>query len=380
MDAASAGAQHQHVFRRRTAPGASPGSVVSAPEAMPPRMQVFAYGPAALDERCASTPEEMEDLLENHRVTWLNVDGVDHAGTVKQIGQMLGLHPLALEDVVHVHQRAKVEDYDGVLFIVARMVRMVGSAVEDDEPPAPANVRLETEQLSLFLGKNFVVTFQEEGEVDCLGPVRERLRKHDGRLRHKGPDYLAYAILDAVTDGYFPVLEWYSDILDDVEDVLDAEYGTQELRRIHGIRKDLLTLRRLAWPLREVYQILQRDTYEMISADTRIFLRDCYDHTVQILDVLESHREICSDLRENYFSMLSKRTNDVMRVLTVISTIFIPLSFVAGLWGMNFDPSASPYNMPELQLQYGYPAALGVMTLIVVSLLWFFWRKGWLGR
>lgn len=382
MDAESPRAPRQRIFRRRTAPGAAPGSIVSAPDAVVPPMQVFAYGPEELIERDISDPGELEENLGRHPVTWLNVDGVAHAETVERIGRILNLHPLALEDVVNVHQRAKVEDYEGVLFIVARMVRMV-DAPEADESNRKAfeGVQfLETEQLSLFLGKGFVVTFQEEGEVDCLDPVRERLRKNHSRLRKSGPDRLAYAILDAVTDGYFPVLESYSDALEDVEDFLETEYDPHELRRIHDIRKDLLTLRRLAWPLREVFQVLQRDTYTSILPETRVFLRDCYDHTVQILDVLDTHREICADLREYYFSTLSQRTNDIVKVLTVISTIFIPLSFVAGLWGMNFDAAASPYNMPELHARYGYPSALGLMAVIVSGLLWYFWRKGWLGR
>jgi magnesium transporter len=342
-------------------------------------MQLFCYGPAELKECDVRNPGELAQFLGHQPVTWLNVDGVGHAGTIEQLGRALGLHPLALEDVVHVHQRAKVEDYEGVLFIVARMVRLVAEGPPGDDAAAEGHPRLETEQLSLFLGPNFVVTFQEEGDVDCLEPVRERLRKNHGKLRQAGADHLAYAILDAVTDGYFPVLEWYSDALDDVEDNLDTNYDPQELKRIHEIRTDLLTLRRLAWPLREALQNLQRDTHAGVTPETRIYLRDCYDHTVQILDVLETYREICADLREFYFSTLSQRTNDIVKVLTVISTIFIPLSFVAGVWGMNFD-RRSPWNMPELGWWYGYPFALAVMLLIVAVLMCYFWRKGWLRR
>jgi len=347
-------------------------------------MQVFSYGPAEIHEREITDVSELELIVGQQPVTWLNVDGVGHAGTVEQIGRTFGLHPLALEDVVHVHQRAKVEAYDGLLFIVARMVRIVDrcdASAGDRHPHSSTPVPcLDTEQLSIFLGSNFVITFQEEGDEDCLEPLRERLRKNLGRLRHAGPDYLAYGILDAVTDGYFPVLEWYSDELDRVEDALDANYDPQELRRIHTIRSDLLTLRRAAWPLREALQNLQRDTHSGIMPETRIYLRDCYDHTVQILDVLETYREICADLREFYFSTLSQRTNEIMKVLTIISTIFIPLSFVAGIWGMNFDPDSSPWNMPELRWRYGYPSALGFMLLVVAALFYFFWRRGWLRR
>lgn len=379
----SLAAPHRHrVFQRRTGPGAAPGSVVSAPDAAPPTMQVFCYGPGEIEERDVENVAELGGRVGQKPVTWLNVDGVAHAETVEQIGRAFGLHELALEDVVHVHQRAKVEEYDGVLFIVARMVRIVPTSDDADVAAGDGETggrpRLETEQISLFLGRNFVITFQEEGDEDCLEPVRERLRRNHGQLRKAGPDHLAYAILDAVTDSYFPVLEWYSDELDSVEDALDSEYDPQELRRIHDIRTDLLTLRRLAWPLREALQNLQRDSHAGIAAETRIYLRDCYDHTVQILDVLETYREICADLREFYFSTLSQRTNDIMKVLTIISTIFIPLSFVAGVWGMNFDPDSSPWNMPELRWRLGYPFALGLMLLIVGGLVCYFWRKGWL--
>jgi len=344
-------------------------------------MQAFCYGPNELVERDVAAVSELADVMGHHPVLWLNVDGVEHAATVEQIGRAFGLHPLALEDVVHLHQRAKVEEYDGVLYIVGRMVRMNRHADSSDLATGIASrSRLDTEQISIFLGQNFVITFQQEGEEDCLEQLRERLRRNYGRIRQAGPDYLAYAILDAVTDGYFPVVEKYSDELDAVEDALDSEYDPQELRRIHDIRTDLLTLRRLAWPLREALQHLQRDSYSQITPETRIYLRDCYDHTVQILDVLETYREICADLREYYFSTLSQRTNEIVKVLTIISTIFIPLSFIAGVWGMNFDPDSSPWNMPELRWHYGYPASLGLMALIVTCLLVYFWRKGWLRR
>lgn len=344
-------------------------------------MQAFCYGVFGCEEHAVTNLDEFAKHIGDQPVTWLNIDGVKHAPTVEQIGRMFGLHPLALEDVVHVHQRAKVEEYDGVLFIVARMVRLSdGPADTSTGSESAERIRLETEQVSIFLGPNFVITFQEEGDEDCLEPVRERLRKNSGRIRQSGPDYLAYTILDAVTDGYFPVLEWYSDQLDDVEDALDTRYDPQELRRIHDIRTDLLTLRRLAWPLREAFQNLQRDSHSRIAPETRIYIRDCYDHTVQILDVLETYREICADLREFYFSTLSQRTNEIVKVLTIISTIFIPLSFVAGVWGMNFNPHASPWNMPELESRYGYPAALTLMFLIFVALMVYFWRKGWLKK
>ncbi len=370
--------QHHRVFQRRTEPGAPPGSVISLPDALPPKMQVFSYGPGKLIERDITSPNELTELVGRLPVTWVNVDGLGHADTIQKMGEIFSLHPLALEDVVHVHQRSKVEDYAGQLFIVARMVRMrPPDAVKDD---ADAREKLETEQISMFLGKDFVLTFQEEGEEDCLEPLRERLRKDLGRARQSSPDNLAYAILDAVTDGYFPVIEWYSEELDRVEDALDHGPTVEQLRRIHRLRADLLTLRRSAWPLRDALQHLQRDTYPLITPETRVYLRDCFDHTVQIIDVLETYREICGDLREFYFSTLGQRTNEIMKVLTIISTIFIPLSFVAGVYGMNFNTEISKWNMPELNWRLGYPFSLAIMSAITAGLLYYFWRKGWFGR
>lgn len=385
MSASPVSVPHRRrVFHRRTAPGAAPGSVVGVPDAAPPKIQAFSFGPSQLQEIDVRDVRELESLVGQQPVTWVNVDGLGHAETIQRIGRLFKLHPLSLEDVVHVHQRAKVEAYEGVLFIVARMVRLVDhhaelqAAADDESPGRPA--RLETEQISIFLGKDFVITFQEEGDVDCLEPVRDRLRRDLGRIRHLGADHLAYAILDAVTDDYFPVLEWYGEELGEVEDRLDAAYDPQELRRIHDIRTDLLTLRRAAWPLREALQHLQRDTYPLVTPETRIYLRDCYDHTVQVIDVLETYREICADLREYYFSTLGQRTNDIMKVLTIIATIFIPLSFVVGVWGMNFDTAVSPWNMPELEWRFGYPLAWGVILLIAGGMMIYFWRKGWLQR
>lgn len=351
-------------FRRRTAPGESPGTFVTNPESPKPEIHVIRYDTDELTEVTIEDVRDLPPLLEQAGVIWVNVYGLGDAAIIQQLGEIFDVHKLALEDVVHVHQRAKVEEYEEHLFIVCRMVSL-------------KNKRLETEQLSMFLGSNFVLTFQER-LGDCLEPVRERIRKKRGRIRNVGADYLAYALIDAILDGYFPVLEGYGNRLDEIEGQVVAEAGNEAIAAIHRIRGDLLVLRKTIWPHREAVNTLLRDVHPLIHADTLLYLRDCYDHTVQIIDVTETYREVCSDLRDFHFSQVSQRTNDVMRVLTIIATIFIPLSFVAGLYGMNFDPEASPWNMPELKWRYGYPFALTVMASMTVGLLVFFWKRGWI--
>jgi magnesium transporter len=354
-------------FHRRTPPGASPGTLVADPRARPPRMTVFAYGPAEtgeLVERTIEDPEELRPLVGRGLVVWLNVDGLGDADKVLRIGEIFGLHRLALEDVLNTHQRPKVEPYGEHRFIVAKMVEWKD--------------RLETDQLSLFLGQDFVVTFQEK-PGDGFGNVRERLRAGRGLLRKSGPDYLAYALLDAVVDGYFPVLEVYGEGLEALEDRIVLELPRDCLLHIHETRRDLLTLRRAVWPLREAINQLLREADTPIQKETRLYLNDCYDHTVQIMDLVETYREVASGLMEVYLSSMGNRLNEVMKMLTIIATIFIPLTFVAGVYGMNFDPDSSPWNMPELRWFYGYPACLLVMAIIAGVLLFYFKRRGWLG-
>jgi magnesium transporter len=352
-------------FRRRTPPGAAPGTVAVDPKAARTVVRVISYGPDDCQEEEVSDLDSLAELVGQRPVTWVDVQGLGDAETVTKLGEIFQLHPLALEDVVNTHQRAKVEDYGDYLFIVVRMLTADG--------------RLDTEQVGMFLGANFVLTFQER-PGDCLDPVRKRLRQAKGRIRNVGADYLAYALLDAVVDAYFPALEQYGESLDRLDDEISARPTPATIAGIHQLRSDLLLLRRAIWPLRDELGGLAREPNPLISEETRIFLRDCYDHAVQIIDLVETCREMCSDLREYYLSTVNNRMSEVMKVLTVIATIFIPLGFVAGLYGMNFDPNVSPWNMPELRWPAGYPFALGVMAAIAVGQLLFFWRRGWLGR
>ena len=352
------------VVRRRTPPGASPGTILPDPKSPRPVIRVLAYDEARCTEKRIDRVEQISALLPEWPVVWINVDGLGDAATIEKLGKMFNLHRLTLEDVVNVHQRAKVEQYDDYLFIVGRM-----ALVHDG--------KLATEQVAMFLGKNWVLTFQERAG-DCFDPVRERIRKQRGRIRSAVTDYLTYALLDAVVDSYFPVLELYGEKLAALEDEVMAHADRETVRQIHEVRGDLLVLRRGIWPHREALAALARDENPLISAETRVYLRDCYDHTIQIIDLLEGDRELCSDLRDYYLSTISNRMNEVMKVLTIIATIFIPLSFIAGVYGMNFDPAASRWNMPELKWAFGYPFALGLMAAVAGALLIYFWRKGWL--
>jgi magnesium transporter len=295
---------------------------------------------------------------------WVNVDGLGDAEVIERIGEMFGLHRLTLEDVIHVHQRAKAEYFKEYIFVVVRMFSL-GS-------------QLETEQLGIVFGKDFVLTFQEGKPGDVLEPLRERLRKARGSLRTGGPDYLAYAMVDAVTDCYFPVLGCYADKLDGLEDEVLGQSYLDVIWRIHGIKRDLLTLYNSILPQRDLVQSLMRDPSPLVGEDSRLHLRDVADHTGQILDLLNSYREMAQALIEIHLNIASNRMNEVMQVLTLVSVIFIPLTFVAGVYGMNFDPYSSPYNMPELRARLGYPITLGAMALMVGVMLYYFRRRGWL--
>jgi magnesium transporter len=356
--------KHRHAFRRQSSPGAPPGTVAVDPAAAQPVMDCLAFDDQRLVETRLQRPEQALEYMGHWPVTWVNVCGLGDAEVLQGLGRAFGLHPLALEDVVNVHQRAKVEQYGAHLFIVARMPRDGG--------------RLDTEQVSLFLGRDFVLTFIED-PGDCFDAVRSRLRHDRGRIREFGPDHLAYALLDAVVDAYFPVLERYGELLDHLEEEALTRRGRGTIARIHAVKTDLLALRRAVWPHRELFNALVRDPNPLITAETRVYFRDCYDHAVQMIDLLELYRELGSDLRDLYLTSVSNRMNEVMKVLTVITTIFMPLTLITGIYGMNFDTAASPWNMPELGWRFGYPIVLATMAAVTAGMLFVFRRQGWLG-
>lgn len=348
-----------------TAPGASPGTLVVEPGASATRIEIYAYDADHIEHRQLASAAEIGPWIGRYAVLWVNVAGLGDPDVLSEIAAMLGLHRLALEDVVNVHQRPKVEEYGELLFVVTRMPR----------EGAP----IETEQVSLVLGNRLLLSFQEHAG-DCLGQVRQRLMKPVGKIRTAGPDYLAYAILDAITDAFFPVMESFGERLERIEDETLASPGPSTIAEIHGVKRELLQLRRVVWPKREMLSALCREDSPLLTASTHVYLRDCYDHAVQLIDVLENFREIASGLTDVYLSSASQRMNEIMKVLTIISTIFIPLTFIAGVYGMNFDRQGSPFNMPELGWYLGYPLCLLLMAIIAISLVFFFRRKGWLGK
>jgi len=347
-------------------PGAMPGTLTIEADAPAPVITLIDYGEHTAVRRMLDTPEEAIPFLDSETVSWVDVKGLGNEDTLQRLGQVFSLHPLVLEDVVNVPQRPKVEEYADQLLLIARMVTLKDSGRG-----------FVSEQVSFILGRNYLLTVQEEPDYDCFGPVQDRIRLSKGNIRKQGSDFLAYALIDAVIDGFFPVLESYGEILEELEDEVVVCPDRQTLERIHGIKRELLALRRAIWPQRDAINSLIRDGSALISEDVRIYLRDCYDHTVQVLDMVETYREIASSLMDVYLSSVSNRMNEVMKLLTVISSIFIPLTFVAGVYGMNFNPEASPFNMPELNWYFGYPLCWGVMLAIAGSLIMYFRKKGW---
>jgi magnesium transporter len=357
--------RHRRKLERRSPPGSPPGLLTVDPSSPRPVVRAMAYGPEGIFEADVTAElDKVPQLLRDWPVIWINVDGLGDAETIRRIGEIFHLHPLALEDAISVHQRAKVEQYPDHLFVVARMMEL--------------HDRLLSDQLSLFVGKGFVVTFQETAG-DSFDPVRDRLRRGKGRLRTAGSDFLAYSLIDAVVDAYFPIIEAYGERLEEIEDEVILRPSRTTIVRVHEIKRELLVIRRAIWPLREAINTFFREPSSLISDETRLHLRDCYDHTIQVIDLCETYRELGSGLMETYLSSIGNRTNEVMKVLTIIATIFIPLTFIAGLYGMNFKTEKSPLNMPELDWYWGYPFCLAVMAVVAGGMLFFFWRRGWLG-
>lgn len=343
--------------------GGSPGQIISDPLAAKPVIHVLAFSAVEIVDKQLTDLNDIESMLHRFPVTWVNIDGLGDADVVQEIGRIFGFHRLALEDVVNVNQRAKLEHYQDHHYLVTRILTL--------------QEQLDSEQLSIFVGRNFVVTFQEH-PGECLNPVRTRIRANTGKIRTAGPDYLVYSILDAVIDSYFPLLETYGERMDSIEDEILDGHRADEISRIHNVKRDLLSLRRAVWPLRDITNTLVRDVQPPFTEETRIYLRDCYDHVVRIMDLVETYRELASDLMDLYLSMVSFKLNEVMKVLTIISTIFIPLTFIVGVYGMNFDTNSSPWNMPELNLYYGYPIVMGGMFILALFLLAFFRKKQWI--
>ena len=331
-----------------------------------PHIVLVDYGPEHISEHVLAKIEDCVPFLDKESISWLDIRGISHKQTFVKLREIFKIHPLALADMVNVPQRPKTESYPDQHLIITRMVSLVGH-------------QLQTEQFAILFGKGFVVTVQEEPDVDCLDPLRERIRVSSGHIRNAGADYLAYALFDAVIDGFYPVLERYGEALEELELRLLSPQGAASTD-IFAIKRELLELRRAIWPQREVLTQIMRDESTHVHQATRPYFRDTYDHAVQIMDMVETFRELASSLMDLHMSTISNRLNEVMKVLTIVSTIFLPMTFVAGVYGMNFNPDRSPYNMPELNWFYGYPFSLVLMVASVVILLLFYRSKGWIGR
>jgi magnesium transporter len=347
--------------RVRIRPGTFPGTLMPAgPDGVRARLTLIAFDRDRVHEAPVATVDEAVSAIPAGAVAWLNVDGLDPV-TLAALGRQWGLHPLALEDAMDVPQRPKVERYDKHVFMVLRTLRL-------DPPPLLA---IEEEQVSVFFGDRWIITVQEREGGDCFEPVRDAIRQGRGRIREAGADYLAYLLLDAVVDAYFPVLESLDDRMHALESAALEHAGGDTLRELQRLRHDLLAVRRAVWPVREEIGVLQRDESRLIAAETHVFLRDAYDHALLALEVVETLRDTSTTVMEVYLSVQNQRLNEVMKVLTVIATLFIPLTFIASIYGMNFQ------FMPELHWRYGYPYALGLMALTATAMVLYFKRRGW---
>ncbi|QQS34935.1 MAG: magnesium/cobalt transporter CorA [Ignavibacteriales bacterium] len=329
------------------------------------RISLFDYSSSDFVEKEIKNIDELDKLSFDKRVNWINISGIHDIAAIEKIGVIFNLHPLVLEDIVNVNQSPKIEDYDHYLFIVTKMI---------DYDKKQECIKIE--QVSFILGKNYLLTFQEDA-YDVFDFLRVRIRENKGRVRKSGEDYLLYRLLDALTDNYMLVLEHLDEKIESIEDNLLDNPDQNVLESIHELRKDLMKIRRAAAPLREIIYSLEKEPKEMIHKSTLLFLRDLNDHVKQVMESLENYREIINGMHEIYISNSSFKLNQVVKVLTIISTIFIPLTFIVGIYGMNFNTNAGPLNMPELNWKYGYVFVMFLMVIIAVGLFIVFRKKKW---
>lgn len=341
-----------------------PGTLFVDQDATPSKLNVIAYNEDEFIEVDIESLHEIDQHILPTGVTWLNCTGLGTEDVLRGIAERYHIHPLALEDVVSIPQRAKLEQYDRHLFFVTHMPR-----IENDV--------LGTEQFSFFFNSEHLLTFQER-PGDCFETVRTRLRGARGRIRTRQADYLAYALIDAIMDSYFPIMDEYHEDLEELEDEILEQPSSDLVEDLLDIRREVLEIRRSLNPTRHALEDLTQDDTGIVKEETKVYLRDVSDHAVRLVESFEAIRENALNMMEVYMTVASQQMNEVMKVLTIISTIFIPLGFIAGVYGMNFDSDASRWNMPELFLPYGYPLVLGLMLALVSGMLFFFKRKKWL--
>jgi len=324
------------------------------------KITVIDYDAENVMKKEISRIEECCSFKNKPTVTWINIDGIHEAEIIKKLGKDFGLHPLTMEDIMNPRQRPKVEEFDDYIFIVLKML------FYDDKQE-----KVTEEQVCLILGENYVLSFQEK-EEDLFNPIRDRISSGKGRIRKSGSDYLAYSITDIIVDHYFLILEKLGDKVEIIEDSLAGATDEKTMHQIHNLKREMILLRKSVWPLREMTSSVERLESPLIQKETLRFFRDVYDHTIHVIDTIETYREMILSMHDTYLSTISNRMNEVMKVLTIIATIFIPLTFIAGIYGMNFE------FMPELKWPFGYFAVLGIMALVALVMVTYFKKKKWL--
>jgi len=351
------------IMRKRSKrPGLPPGTLVYVGDNkhVKSSIKIFDYNADNITETDIKNPNELATCLADNTVSWINITGLNDLELIEKIGNIFEIHPLVMEDIVNTDHRPKFEEYDEYYYSIVKMLTW-------DEK----NAEMNSEQVSFILGKNYLITFQEI-EGDVFDTIRERLRKNKGRVRREDSDYLCYTLMDSIVDNYFYVLETIAEETELLEDNLLKNADSSVLQRIHQLKRQLIFMRKSVWPLREILNNIDRLESDLVKSSSKLFFRDVYDHTIQIIDTVENLRDIVTGMLDIYLSTISNRMNEVMKVLTIIATIFIPLTFLAGIYGMNFQ------YMPELAWKFGYPMALGAMGLVGIIMLVFFRRKKWL--
>jgi magnesium transporter len=350
------------IKKRSRKSGLPPGTLVHIGEKKTeaPKITLIDYDESHFQEREIKKIEECFLFREKPTITWINVDGLHQVEVIEKLGECYGLHPLVLEDILNTDQRPKTEDHEEYLYIVLKAIEL-----------SSKNDGIEMEQISFIVGPNFVFSFQER-EGDTFNPIRERIRNGIGRIRKMGADFLAYALVDSIVDNYFIILEKLGEKIEFLEEKLISTPTPDTLQTIHHLKREMIFLRKAVWPLREVVNVLERGETSLVKESTRVYLRDVYDHTIQVIDTIETYRDMVSGMLDIYLSSVSNRLNSVMKVLTIIATIFMPLTFLAGIYGMNFK------FMPELEWRWGYPLVWLVMAGIGISMLIYFRKQKWL--
>ncbi|PNX47132.1 MAG: magnesium and cobalt transport protein CorA [Thermoplasmata archaeon M9B1D] len=347
--------------------GLPPGEMVHIGEKKTEKVKIsiLDYSIGKYTDKEVKNVEECFSLKRSPSVSWINVDGLHETDIIERLGNCFSIHPLVLEDIVNTDQRPKIEDYEKYFFIVLKML-----LVDDKEQ------EIHSEQVSIIFGERFVISFQET-IGDVFDQIRERIRKGKGRIRKMGADYLAYSLIDAIVDNYYAILEKIGEKVESLEEDLVSNPSPETLQKIYNLKREMVYLRKSVWPLRDVISNMLRDESKLIKKETHIYLRDLYDHTIQVIDTIETFRDMISGMLDIYMSSISNKMNEVMKVLTIFAAIFIPLTFIVGVYGMNFDRTF-PFNMPELNWQFGYIFVWGIMISLVIVMLGYFKHKKWL--